>query len=180
MKVLESLLPEKNKVRLAIDPVAVLDRIRAAASVNAPVHTVDNAGRRCRWRDNCRTSRRQTRRHRLRQPYPVQGLEGFAPPPKEGEPTAMKFTQIAFFQWELTPWKYFPIRCGLHWTSPHGHGFRENFSKGFARAFLDPQSARDLILRGHFEEAMQSLTTEAGARISTRRLHAPIPRRNRT
>src|SRR5581483_11520074 len=110
MKLLETLLPEKNKVRLATDHVARLERVRAATLASGtPVRTCDAAGR--------ALPLARLLRYFLPasdggvdpvQSYPVHMLDGFAPPPKEGEPIpVLPSTQLNLFHLELAPWKYF-------------------------------------------------------------------------
>ncbi len=171
MKVLETILPEQNKVRLSIDYAAVLGRVRAAATAaGTAVHTVDSAGR----------ALPLTRQLRYflpandggidaAQAYPAQELEGFAPPPVEGQPIpVLRFTQLNFFQLELAPWNQFPDSLrGLPWNTPLGLKLREFFGSIFAEMFvpgeasknkMQPPHARDLLLRGQSEEAMRALT----------------------
>lgn len=167
MRVLETLLPDKNKVRLAIDHAAALGRVRAAVSASAaPVHTVDSAGRALPLARLLRYFL-PTNEGGIDpgQPYPLQGLEGFAPAAREGEaPPMLRLNQMAFYQWELVPWKQFPESLrSLPWNSPQGLNVRGRFAGGFARIFIDAQGPRDLMLRGYFDEAMRTLTSDRDA-----------------
>jgi hypothetical protein len=91
-------------------------------------------------------------------PMSLRVLPGFADP---NDSTVVQMWRQRFFEYELVPWwglpdpfRQIPFNSGL------GSFVREQYSQPFRQSALEPKNVRDLILHGHYVEAINRLVEE--------------------
>jgi hypothetical protein len=96
------------------------------------------------------------------QPLPLRNVPGFTTP---DDPTQIPMTRVRLYEWSLVPWealppqfnaRAFPITVGL------GQRVRDAFAIPFTAPVRDPHGARELVLRGRYNQAAPKLVTEDG------------------
>lgn len=96
------------------------------------------------------------------QPFPLRNVRGFTLP---DDATQIPMTRMRLYEWSMVPWEAmprefnardFPITVGL------GQKVREAFALPFMTPIRDPQSSRELLLRGRYGQAAPKLVTEEG------------------
>ncbi len=99
--------------------------------------------------------------------FPLGTLVGFASP---DDPTRVQMQRLQLFRLQFAPWAVMPPQFHDMDTFPYNVGLglrvREGFLAPFAHMMVDPQSPRDRMLRGEFDQAAADLVG-ASARMRT-------------
>jgi hypothetical protein len=92
------------------------------------------------------------------EPMYLRSLPGFADP---GDTTAVQMWRQRYFEFSLAPWGGLPEPYRqIPFNSTLGGMIRDQYLRPFRLAAMDPKNVRDLILHGHYAEAINRLMEE--------------------
>jgi hypothetical protein len=89
-------------------------------------------------------------------PFSLRSIPGYLG--RNADTSTAHMMRQKLFELQLAAWTYYPEQAReLPWGSDLGQRPRRIFGQLFALFYLEPRRPRDLILRGHYDEAIGSL-----------------------